>query len=158
MARRAGGISRQHTAVAVLDDHPGVVGIFGGCGHRQTSQAAGEARRRVTVSVAGATPSLVATALKLPEEWARAHPEEAKGYIATRFKLDPAYVESMWWRTQLAVTLPQELLTALDSEARWLDEQDDSRDSIPNYSQFIRPDELLSVKPAAVTLLSSKQP
>ncbi len=36
------------------------------------SQAAGEARRRVTVSVAGATPSLVATALKLPEEWARA--------------------------------------------------------------------------------------
>ncbi len=36
------------------------------------SQAAGEARRRVTVNVAGATPSLVATALKLPEEWARA--------------------------------------------------------------------------------------
>ncbi len=36
------------------------------------SQAAGEARRRVTVSVAGAVPSLVATALKLPEEWARA--------------------------------------------------------------------------------------
>ncbi|MBK8598147.1 MAG: CPBP family intramembrane metalloprotease [Holophagales bacterium] len=36
------------------------------------SQAAGEARRRVTVSVAGAKPSLVATALKLPEEWARA--------------------------------------------------------------------------------------
>lgn len=36
------------------------------------SQAAGEARQRVTVSVAGATPSLVATALKLPEEWARA--------------------------------------------------------------------------------------
>lgn len=35
------------------------------------SQSAGEARRRVTVSVAGAKPSLVATALKLPEEWVR---------------------------------------------------------------------------------------
>jgi membrane protease YdiL (CAAX protease family) len=36
------------------------------------TQGAGEARRRVTVGVAGATPSVVATALKLPEEWARA--------------------------------------------------------------------------------------
>jgi NitT/TauT family transport system substrate-binding protein len=94
-------------------------------------------------------------ALVLAEEWARTHPEEAKGYIARRFKLDPAYVESMWWRTQLAVTLPQELLTALDSEARWLDQQDSSQDSIPNYSQFVRADELLSVKPAAVTLLTA---
>ena len=34
------------------------------------SQSAGEARRRVTVSVAGAVPSLVATALEVPEEWA----------------------------------------------------------------------------------------
>ncbi len=32
---------------------------------------AGGARRRVTVEVAGARPSLVATALKLPEEWSR---------------------------------------------------------------------------------------
>ena len=35
------------------------------------AEAAGEARRRVTVEVAGDQPSLVATALKLPEEWAR---------------------------------------------------------------------------------------
>lgn len=35
------------------------------------SQAAGEARRRVVVQVAGDSPSLVATALKLPEAWAR---------------------------------------------------------------------------------------
>jgi NitT/TauT family transport system substrate-binding protein len=114
--------------------------------------------RQETATTASKAVARMFRALVLAEEWARAHPEEAKGYIATRFKLDPAYVESMWWRTQLAVTLPQELLTALDSEARWLDEQDESRDSIPNYSQFIRPDELLSVKPAAVTLLSSKQP
>jgi len=36
------------------------------------SQVAGEARRRVTIEVAGEKPSLVATALKLPEAWARA--------------------------------------------------------------------------------------
>lgn len=95
-------------------------------------------------------------ALVLAEEWARAHPEEAKGYLASRFKLDPAYVESMWWRTQLAVTLPQELLTAMDGEARWLDDQAGARDGIPNYALFVRPDALLAVKPAAVTLVASE--
>ncbi len=49
------------------------------------SQAAGEARRRVTVSIAGATPSLVATALKLPEEWAR-----SKGRSTTATYVDLA--------------------------------------------------------------------
>ncbi len=37
-----------------------------------TEDAAGEARRRVLVDVAGGRASLVATALKLPEEWVRA--------------------------------------------------------------------------------------
>ncbi len=44
------------------------------------SQAAGEARRRVTVEVAGGTVSQVATAVKLPEEWAR---ERARSTAAT---------------------------------------------------------------------------
>jgi len=97
-------------------------------------------------------------ALILAEEWTRAHPEEAKGLIAARFKLDPAYVESMWWRTQLSVGLPQELLTAMDSEARFLAGRDGAGDAIPNYSLFIRPDELLSVKPGAVTLVTPDKP
>ncbi len=94
-------------------------------------------------------------ALLLAEDWVRDHPDEAKGFIATRFRLDPAYVNSMWWRTQLSVTLPQELLTAMDSEARWLAESDDTPVPIPDYSRFVRSDELLSVKPSAVTLVSS---
>jgi membrane protease YdiL (CAAX protease family) len=44
------------------------------------SQAAGEARRRVTVELAGGTVSQVATALKLPEVWAR---ERARSTAAT---------------------------------------------------------------------------
>ncbi len=52
------------------------------------SQAAGEARRRVTAEVAGATPSLVATALKLPEEWARAQGRStAATYLALALKV-----------------------------------------------------------------------
>jgi NitT/TauT family transport system substrate-binding protein len=97
-------------------------------------------------------------ALILAEEWARVHPEEAKGLVAARFKLDPAYVESMWWRTQLSVGLPQELLTAMDSEGRFLAGQAGAGDAIPNYSLFIRSDELLSVKPQAVTLVTPGKP
>lgn len=44
------------------------------------SQAAGEARRRVSVEVAGGTVTQVATALKLPEGWAR---ERARSTAAT---------------------------------------------------------------------------
>jgi NitT/TauT family transport system substrate-binding protein len=95
-------------------------------------------------------------ALLLAEDWARQHPEAARGYIASRFKLDPAYVDSMWSRTQLAVTLPQELLTAMDSEARWLGEQDGTTERIPNYAQFLRADELLAVKPEAVTVVTAR--
>lgn len=113
--------------------------------------------RQDTASSASKAVTRLFRALVLAEDWTRAHPEEAKGYIATRFKLDPAYVESMWRHTQLAVALPQELLTAMDSEARWLDDQDGARNSIPNYAQFVRADELLSVKPSVVTLLASDQ-
>jgi NitT/TauT family transport system substrate-binding protein len=94
-------------------------------------------------------------ALVLAEEWVRAHPEEAKQFLASRFGLDPGYVESQWRRMQLAVTLPQELLTAMDSEARWLADRDGRGDAIPNYSLFVRPDELMAAKPDAVTLVAA---
>ena len=52
------------------------------------SQSSGEARRRVTVEVAGATPALVATALKVPEEWARARGRStAATYAALALKV-----------------------------------------------------------------------
>lgn len=50
--------------------------------------AAGEARRRVTVEVAGDRPVLVATGLKVPEEWARARePWRPSTYAATGWKV-----------------------------------------------------------------------
>lgn len=97
-------------------------------------------------------------ALLLAEDWARQHPEAARAYIASRFKLDPAYVESMWSRSQLQIALPQELLMAMDSEARWLGEQGGVRDSIPNFARFVRSEELRAVKPSAVTMVVPETP
>lgn len=91
-------------------------------------------------------------ALVLAEEWVLAHPGEAKRYLAKRFALEPAYVEYLWPNMQLAVTLPQELLIAMDSEARWLASQNRRSDPIPNYAGFIRAEPLKAANPLAVTL------
>ena len=94
-------------------------------------------------------------ALLLAEDWVQSHPAEAKRLVAARFKLTPEYVETLWPNMPLEVTLPQELLVALDGEARWLRKKEGkAAENIPNYANFIRVDELKSVRPSAVTVFS----
>lgn len=98
-------------------------------------------------------------ALTLAEDWLRANPDAARQYIAMRFKLDPSHVDELWPTMALEIKLPQELLTALDGEARWLHKHlRKTTPGIPNYSNFISPDALKSVKPAAVTLFAAAKP
>ncbi|MFA7242536.1 MAG: NrtA/SsuA/CpmA family ABC transporter substrate-binding protein [Sulfuricellaceae bacterium] len=97
-------------------------------------------------------------ALVLAEEWVLAHPSDAKRYIAKRFSLDAAYVEAIWNRMQLAVTLPQELLIAMDSEARWLSSRERQSGAIPNFSGFIWAGPLTAANPLAVTLYTDTKP
>ena len=105
-------------------------------------------------SGAGAMKKLM-RALVQAEEWVQAHPEEAKRYLAARFQLDAAYVEALWPKMPLEVSLPQELLVALDGEARWLArQQGKGTATIPNYAKFMHADELRAAKPSAVTLYS----
>ncbi len=98
-------------------------------------------------------------ALVLAEDWLQAHPDDARRYVASRFKLDLAYVEALWPSVLFEVALPQELLAAMDGEARWLAKRD-AKDgaAIPNYARFMHPDELNAVRPSAVTLLSETRP
>lgn len=94
-------------------------------------------------------------ALVLAEEWVRQHPAEAKQFLVRRFGLDAAYVAAMWPKMQLAVTLPQDLLVAMDGEARWLLEKDGKTGAdIPKFTGFIAAEPLREVKPAAVGLFS----
>jgi ABC-type nitrate/sulfonate/bicarbonate transport system substrate-binding protein len=92
-------------------------------------------------------------ALLMAEDWVRANPKEAKAYIAGRFKLDMAYIEMLWPRMQLTVSLPQEILEAMDSEARWFAKKN-NKDSTPNYAHTIRTPELAAIKPSAVTVFT----
>lgn len=93
--------------------------------------------------------------LALAEEWVRMHPDEARRYIATRFKLDTAYVAMLWPQMRLTVDFPQELMTALDGEAGWLLRREGKPASLlPNYADFIHPAPLKRVRPQAVTVFS----
>lgn len=92
--------------------------------------------------------------LMLAEEWVRANPEEAQKYVAQRFSLPRDYVVAQWGSMQLAVNLPQDLMTALDGEARWLVGKNGATKAIPNYSDYVWRAGLEAVKPSTVTLLS----
>lgn len=95
-------------------------------------------------------------ALVLAEEWAHAYPDEAKRYLATQFKLAPAYVEALWPRMELRVTLPQELLATMDGQARWLARRGGQQNPIiPNYASFVNADALKTVRPSSVSLITA---
>lgn len=93
--------------------------------------------------------------LLLAEEWVLKHPDEAKRYIATRFKLTPDYVAMLWPQMRLTMNFPQELMTALDGEASWLLKRNATGNvTMPNYSKFIQPEFLRFVRPEAVTVIT----
>jgi hypothetical protein len=87
--------------------------------------------------------------LILAEDWVRQNPEEAKSYMARRFALSSDYVSVLWPRMQLGVGLPQEILEAMDAEARWLAKAQ-GWNAVPNYADTIQPHLLSALKPKAV--------
>ncbi len=91
--------------------------------------------------------------LIMAEEWVRDNPADAKTYLVERFKLDRGYIDNLWPRMQLTVSLPQEILEAMDSEARWLAKASNS-DATPNYAETIHSAVLASVKPSAVSVFT----
>lgn len=112
------------------------------------------ADQHVAVAREGAIRKLLA-GLLLAEDWVAAHPDEAKRFIAARFKLDEAYVASLWPQMRLTVDFPQELMTAIDGEASWLVKRNGAAGTaIPNYANFILPGPLRSLRPRAVSVLS----
>jgi NitT/TauT family transport system substrate-binding protein len=89
------------------------------------------------------------------EEWAAADPQAMKDYLVRRFALEPSYVEVLWPRLHFAVGLPQEILEAMDGEARWL-AKGGQKAPIPSYADTVHPDLLARIKPAAVGVFSGR--
>ncbi|MBF0355365.1 MAG: NrtA/SsuA/CpmA family ABC transporter substrate-binding protein [Alphaproteobacteria bacterium] len=91
--------------------------------------------------------------LVMADDWVRENPQEAKTYLISRFKLDRDYIEALWPRMQLSVSLPQEILGAMDSEARWL-AKSANVETLPNFAETIHAAPLASVRPSAVSVFT----
>ncbi|MEW6165383.1 MAG: NrtA/SsuA/CpmA family ABC transporter substrate-binding protein [Pseudomonadota bacterium] len=97
-------------------------------------------------------------AMVMAEDWLRVHPEEAKAFIAKRFKVEGDYVANLWPRMNFTVNLPQEILPAMDGEALWLKRgKGEAAADIPNYADFVWSDGMQAVRPSAVTLFAKSR-
>ena len=88
------------------------------------------------------------------DAFARKHPTETRTIIRQTFGYDPEYIQYIWEKQDFMLTLPQELLIAMEDQARWMIENKlTPQATIPNYYQYIYLDGLEVVKPEAVTII-----
>jgi NitT/TauT family transport system substrate-binding protein len=88
------------------------------------------------------------------EDYIVNHTDEAKAFIQERMKLDPVYMEAVWPRYQISLSLDQSLILAMEDEARWMIKNNLTNEKqVPNFLESIYLDGLLAVRPDAVNIL-----
>ena len=86
-------------------------------------------------------------ALVKAEEFLLAHEDEAKGIVTRKLSLDPGFMQQVWDKTTLNVTLNQSLLTSLDNFARWKMNKEGKPGDLPNFLNYIYTGALDEVDP-----------
>ncbi len=93
-------------------------------------------------------------ALIQAEEFVKHNNLEAKEIIARRVNLDLSYIESVWLDFHFIVDLPQNIVIAMEDQARWKMENNlTDKTDVPNYLDYIYFDALEDVKPEAVGII-----
>jgi len=88
------------------------------------------------------------------EKYVDAHPEETKALFKKAFQLSDSVTEAVFSNYTQHVWLGQELILALENEARWsIATGLTKRTEIPNYLKLIHLDSLEKVSPDAVTII-----
>lgn len=96
----------------------------------------------------------VLLALDRAVAWMEAHPQEAQAYIAAKLGLDLKGVSEASEGTRFAITLPQALLTAVESESQWLERNPNTKGKrVANSLELIEMAPLRAVLPARVTIV-----
>lgn len=87
-------------------------------------------------------------------DYNRTHEAESKALLASALGYDPAYMDFIWPRFIFGVTLDQDLLLDMESQARWIIANKlTDRTAVPNYLGFIWFDGLEKAAPGAVTII-----
>jgi NitT/TauT family transport system substrate-binding protein len=88
------------------------------------------------------------------EQYIGQHNDEAQAIVRDHGGYDEAYIESVWGKNQYSVQLPQDLILAMENEARWaMANKVVNAAEIPNYLDFVYTDALETSKPAALTII-----
>jgi len=95
----------------------------------------------------------VLASLVRAQELAEADTTLLRSFAAERFDLSAGSVPEVVDPLRFGVSLPQELLPAMEDQVEWMRGDDESAES-PNVIEHLRPDPLERVDPVAVTLIS----
>ena len=88
------------------------------------------------------------------EVYVASHPAEAKALIGKRMNLDAEYMEIVWPRYQLSLSLDQSLIVAMEDEARWLINNNlTAEKQVPDFLNYIYVDGLEATSPNAVNII-----
>jgi len=88
------------------------------------------------------------------EGYVASHQSEAKAIVRKRMNFDDAYLEIIWQRYQLSLSLDQSLITAMEDEARWMMKNNlTNQKQIPDFTDYIYVDGLKAIRPEAVKII-----
>jgi ABC-type nitrate/sulfonate/bicarbonate transport system substrate-binding protein len=82
------------------------------------------------------------------------HRDQAVAIVEKDLNYTDSYLESVWPNYQYTVTLDQSFIVLMQDEARWLINNNlTNATTIPNFTNYVYPDSLKSVKPDAVNII-----
>lgn len=93
-------------------------------------------------------------ALAKAEEYAAGNPDAARKIVRGRLSYDDSFSETIWSENQVALSLDQSLITAMEDEARWMIKNGlTTKEQVPDFLKYICEDVLKSVKSEAVSVI-----
>ena len=93
-------------------------------------------------------------ALVQAEQFIQAHNDQARATVAQHLHYDKDYMQTIWSHLSFSLSLDQELLIDLESQARWVIANHlTTATTVPNYLHLIYFDGLAAVKPEGITII-----
>jgi len=94
------------------------------------------------------------SALLRAEVFVTSNQDEAKAIVARRLGFEMPYLDALWKGSRFKVSLPQELLLAMEDQSRWLMSAGlTDRTEVPDFLDLIYLDGLKAINPEAVSTI-----
>jgi ABC-type nitrate/sulfonate/bicarbonate transport system substrate-binding protein len=91
-------------------------------------------------------------ALIKAEDFVLANKDEAKSILIRRWGFEPDFIDLIWDKTTLNVTLTQSLIVSLESFSKWCRVKEGRQGAAPNFLRYVYTDALAEISPKAVTI------